>query len=554
MKTTFVSVKWAKHLQLVFLCVALIVTSFTGFTSAQPKENLVRKIEILVHTPASDAIRYDMVQMVAESWRQLGFEVVVTPLAWARISARAIKKMPRDFDVYPILWVGLSQRRDPDFFLYSLLHSSQVRARGLNGGYKNPDLDKLAEKQRLAATPEERKKLVMEAQALVVKDQAVTPIVVKQQVCPYNSRDFGNPVSQPGEGFSSFPSMLNFEPKGNRKVIRWGIPSRLVSLNPLNWVTALDHYSIRLIYDMLLRIDENGVVQNWAAEDLKVIDPLTYEVRIRPNMRFHDGKPVTADDVKFSFEYYKEQKSGWALAKVEPIKEIKVMDGHTVRFTLKHRFGAFVPAVLAEIYILPKHIWKDIPAKVGLSSAVDFANEKPIGSGPFKFGYHRKGEELLLTRFDGHFKPPKVDGVLRVQFTSVDGMAVALEKGEIDIAEGRKLLPIHAERLKGKPHLTVFAVPDIFPYMFVYNAMNKPFNDTAVRRALSYAVPRPRIVEQLLLGYGEPAYTYISPANKEWVNLNVEKFGFNMQKAKETLKTAGYQWDSKGRIYYPPGK
>ncbi|MDI6809188.1 MAG: ABC transporter substrate-binding protein [Candidatus Eisenbacteria bacterium] len=538
----------SKHVFITFFCAVFAVTGIGGFAKAQTP---VQRIEVLVHTPAEDVFRYDMVQIVAESWRELGFDISVTPLAWARISARALAQMPRDFDVYPILWVGQSQRLDPDFFVFSLLHSSQIQEGGLNGGYKNPEMDKLAEKQRTATTLGERKKAVIDAQALVMREQGVTPIVLKHQIFPYNSRDFGGAVSQPGEGFNSFPSMMTFEPKTSRKTLRWGVPSALASLNPLNWVTAIDHYTIRLIYDMLFRIDEKGMPQKWAAEDLKIIDPLTYEVRLRPDMKFHDGQPVTTEDVKFSYEYYRDQKSGWAMTKVDRIKEIKVIDQHTMRFILKEPFAAFVPAVLAELYILPKHIWKDVPSKLGLSRAQDFANEKPIGSGPFKFAYHRKGEELLLNRFEAHFQPPKVDGVLRVQYTSIDGMAMSLEKGEIDVAEGRKLMPVHAERLKGKAHITLAVVEDIYPYMFIYNTFRKPFNDPAVRRALSYAIPRQRIVDQLLMVYGAPATTYIGPANKEWVNTNVEKFDYDMKKARETLKAAGYQWDSKGRICYP---
>ena len=91
-------------------------------------------------------------------------------------------------------------------------------------------------------------------------------------------------------------------------------------------------------------------------------------------------------------------------------------------------------------------------------------------------------------------------------------------------------------------------------YHINYNMRRKPFDDKAVRHALTYAIPKQLILDRLLEGYGEITHSIITPANKFRHNPSVRKFDFDMEQAKKTLADAGYEWDDNGRIYYPPGK
>jgi len=190
---------------------------------------------------------------------------------------------------------------------------------------------------------------------------------------------------------------------------------------------------------------------------------------------------------------------------------------------------------------------------VGLKNAQDFPNEKPVGSGPFKVIYWRRNEELKMERFADHFAKPNIEGILYIPYANVQGLFAGVEVGECDLG-GWWMQPLQAEQLKKAKHLKILNVKDHGYYHMNLNIRRKPFDDVAVRRALAYATPKQLIVDRLLEGYGEITHAIIASANEFWYNPNVEKFDFNMERAKRTLSDAGYEWDDKGRIYYPEKK
>ena len=89
----------------------------------------------------------------------------------------------------------------------------------------------------------------------------------------------------------------------------------------------------------------------------------------------------------------------------------------------------------AQIFILPKHIWQDIPEKVDVDDVLNFANESPVGSGPFQFDYWDRGKEMKVSAFKDHFHAPKCAGIVRIAYGSHDAMAAAIERGNV-IAPG----------------------------------------------------------------------------------------------------------------------
>ena len=101
-------------------------------------------------------------------------------------------------------------------------------------------------------------------------------------------------------------------------------------------------------------------------------------------MRWHDGKPVTAEDVKFSFDYHKKWKAPFFLPALSNVVAVEVPSANTVRIRLENPSAPFVSTVLAGMFLIPKHIWESIPEKAGVDDPLKFANDKPVGSGPFK--------------------------------------------------------------------------------------------------------------------------------------------------------------------------
>lgn len=518
-----------------------------------PEDRKVRELELYVTTADYDPIRYEFGLMAAENWRKLGFAVKTTPIEWSRMSQTC--NVEHEYDFYTLNWAGRSERIDPDFFTYMVLHSTQVgKGQQNHNGYQSAEFDKIAELQRVTMDQEKRKEAVWKAQEIFAKDQPHTPIVTRNQLMPYNARDWDNITPVLGEGLNDIYNFLSIKPKTDRKILKWGYPSDVTVMNPLATVNTHDFQTLRLIYDRLMQVNPKGVPEKWAAEEIKTVSDTTIDVTIRAGMKFHDGKPVTAEDIKFSFEYPAKTKSGYFMGLLEPIKEVAVTGERSIRFVLKSPLAPFFANVLGQVFIIPKHIWQDIPEKAGLTKMQDFPNTQPIGSGMFKLEYWRRNEEMKLVRNDNHYSKPAIEGILKIPYANVQGMVAGVEKGEADFG-GWWIEPLQVRQLQQTaPHIKVAEVRNHGYYHINYNMRRKPYDDIAVRKALGHAIPKQLILERLLEGFGEITHSYIAPANEYWHNPNVEKVDFNLDKARKILADAGYEWGSDGRVYYPAGK
>ncbi|MBT4090673.1 MAG: methyltransferase, partial [Deltaproteobacteria bacterium] len=186
-----------------------------------------------------------------------------------------------------------------------------------------------------------------------------------------------------------------------------------------------------MIYDRLFRIGPNGDPVPWIATSYKVTKGNNIKLKIRKGMLWHDGKPLTAEDVKFTFDYFIKWKSPYFLKQLANIEKVSVDGKYAVTIKLKSPNAPFIQNVLGGVFIIPKHIWQDIPAKTDVSDALNYANDNPVGSGPFKFDHWNRGRELKVSAFKKHFKAPKVDGIIRVVYGSHD--AALLPEGRIGL-------------------------------------------------------------------------------------------------------------------------
>ncbi|MHB1654605.1 MAG: ABC transporter substrate-binding protein, partial [Desulfitobacteriaceae bacterium] len=249
----------------------------------------------------------------------------------------------------------------------------------------------------------------------------------------------------------------------------------------------------------------------------------------------------------------KEVKSPYFLGMVQPIKSIDIIDDLTVKFNLNESFASFISNTLAQMYIFPEHIWKPILDKQGPKGVLEYENKDIIGSGPFKLEYWRKDEEMKLVRNDDYFHKSAIEGILSIPYANGQGMVAAVEQGQADFT-GWWVEVIQADKMKKNPNLEVVDIPDIGLYHINFNMRRMPFDNKAVRLAMSYVIPKQKIIDQLLEGHGQVANSMIGPANKFWHDPNIKTFDYDQKKAFQILKDAGYQWDENGKIYYPEGK
>jgi peptide/nickel transport system substrate-binding protein len=544
---------WFMVVLLLFLSACTSSASTSGekevtlpVTADLPKGRKVDKIILNVPTKEEDFIQHEYGFLLAEEWKKLGLDVVVEPLNGE--SLLRLTENESEFDVMTGIWNGNADKFDPDFFIYQTLHSN-----GYNKtGYKNPDYDALAAGQRTAMDQTKRKEIVKKAEELFLQEIPYAPVFRRDLLIAYNDEKFTNLQFTSGEDLNSFWTFMSIEPTGINKYVRWANSNEIESMNPLASTSMQDFQVTRLIYDTLVKINDRGEPENWAAESVEDVngDGLTYLVKIREGLKFHDGEKVTADDVQFSFNLVKQVKSATFSHLVEPVDKVEVMNEQSLQITLKEPYAPFVNQTLSQLYIFPLHYWGPILEKDGPKGVIQHKNDKPIGSGPFTLAYWEKGKEVKLDTDNGHFSPAKVNGILRILYKDTDEMIAAVKNGQAEIG-GESLLPEQAEALKESGNVQIAQVPNIGLDHIIYNNRIKPFDDIAVRKALTLSIPKETIVEEILKGAGKEANSLISPANQIWHSPETSGYEYNLTSAIDTLKEAGYEWDEKGKLYYP---
>lgn len=261
----------------------------------------------------------------------------------------------------------------------------------------------------------------------------------------------------------------------------------------------------RLVYSSLWRIDSQLQLQNDLAERYELsADHKEYTVHIRPGVTWHDGQPLTADDVVYTIQSIQAPDYASPLASSFSGVTVEKVDGQTVRFKLKQPYAPFLSSLT--VSIAPKHVWENIPPKnVALAEQM----LKPVGTGPFKFSdltTRRKTGEittLRLMRNENFYGPtPYLDGMTFNFFTSYEDGLKALISGQVD---GLGFLPLQlVERAKAR-HTVVLdelKLPQYFALFF--NPDKHPaLRDAKVRQALSLATDRQQLLTEALAGAGE---------------------------------------------------
>ncbi|HEX5529940.1 MAG TPA: ABC transporter substrate-binding protein [Methylomirabilota bacterium] len=288
------------------------------------------------------------------------------------------------------------------------------------------------------------------------------------------------------------------------------------------------------LHDALVKPMPGGLMtpslaESWTASK----DGLSYEFVIRKNARFHTGDPVTAEDVKFTFERYKG--SAAKLLK-EKVKEIQVLAPNRVRFVLKEPWPDFMAfygtSATGAGWIVPKKYIE----KVG----EDGFKRAPVGAGPYKFVSFTPGIELTLEAFGDYWrKAPQVKRLVMRSIPDETTRAAAVKTGEVDVAYlfGGAV----AEDLKRSPGVRVVA-PLLYG-MYWLDFLDQwdpksPWHDRRVRQAASLAIDRNAINQAEMLGLGKAAGAFVPPEFD--FALKVDPPAYDPKRAKQLMVEAGY--------------
>jgi len=287
------------------------------------------------------------------------------------------------------------------------------------------------------------------------------------------------------------------------------------------------------MHDAMAKAMPEGPIAPCLAESWTMAgDGLSYTFVLRPNVRFHNGEPVTAEDVKFSFERYRG--ASHQLMK-NRVATVETPDGLHVRFQLKAPwpdFLTFYAAASGAGWIVPKKYVEQV-GEVGFKKA-------PIGAGPYKFASFTPGLELVCEAFEGYWR--KIPAVKRLVFKVIPDEATrlaALQRGEIDIAYSIRG-ELAAELMRTR-ELTIKAAVGSAPFWLYFPEqwdLNSPWHDQRVRQAVSLAIDRKTMNEALTLGHSHLTGS-IFPENFDfyWQPPEPE---YDPARAKKLLADAGF--------------
>lgn len=308
------------------------------------------------------------------------------------------------------------------------------------------------------------------------------------------------------------------------------IESSPTNLDPRVGLDAQSERIDGLLFDNLLSRDEHLSVQPGLAERWEIPDPKTYVFHLRRGVHFSDGRPLTARDVKWSFDSLLQGKiRSTKAAAYRFVDHIDPPDDYTVIFHLKQPWAALLWNVAGGggMGIVP------------YGSGAE-ASQHPIGSGPFRFVSAEQDKEVIIERNPSYWgEKAKLERVRFAVVPDTTTRALELRKGSADV-EINALTPDMESALAREPRLAMMRGPGTRLAYMAFNLRDPILKEVRVRQAIAYALDRRPLIRYLLGGEARPADSVLPP--ESWAyDPRVRKYAYDPAKAKRLLDDAGYQ-------------
>ncbi|MEX0672658.1 MAG: peptide ABC transporter substrate-binding protein [Candidatus Paceibacterota bacterium] len=320
-------------------------------------------------------------------------------------------------------------------------------------------------------------------------------------------------------------------------------------INPLLAVSDADQDLVSLIYAGPLKKMPDGTLVLDLAENIEVSeDAMTFTVTLRTDAVFHDGEPVSARDLAFTVDRARDPQLRSPVRGDWNGVDIEITGEHTVTFTLDEPYAPFLENLT--LGILPAHLWNSLSASQFPSSP---HNDSPIGAGPYRVNSFTRDQETAATTyelaaFDNYVHgKPYISSITVRSFTNKAELYDALKNGDVDSASG--IDPAVAEELiDAGVRINTGYLPRIFGVFFNHNK-NDIFSDTSLRQALSSAVDKEAVIEDVLAGYGA---SIASPAPRDLIeDIGINQSAFatsSLDTARELLDDAGWTNEAIGSV------
>jgi peptide/nickel transport system substrate-binding protein len=317
------------------------------------------------------------------------------------------------------------------------------------------------------------------------------------------------------------------------------IESSPANLDPRIGTDAFSERIDELLFDSLVRKDEHFALHPWVAESWDIPDPLTYVFHLRHGVRFHDGRPVTAKDVKWSIDSMTNGtviSSKTATTSYQHIASIEAADDYTVVFHMKEPDSGL--------------LWNLSDGAMGI---VPYGSDKqfnlhPIGSGAFKFVRNVQDNEVVVVRNDDYWADkPKVERVRFAVVPDATTRALELRKGSADI-DINSLTADMVGSLRRDPTLRIEQEPGTPVQYLGFNLRDPVLSDVRVRQAIAYAIDTRPIIDYLWRNTVRQATSVLPP--QHWAfDSNLQAYPHDPDKARLLLNEAGYSMEAGKRLH-----
>jgi peptide/nickel transport system substrate-binding protein len=311
-----------------------------------------------------------------------------------------------------------------------------------------------------------------------------------------------------------------------------GLNSDARSLDPVLTMDATTIRVLRHLYDALFFRDRDMKVIPELAESYKFDDNLTWLIRLRKGIKFHNGEPFNADAVKTTIDFVlNPENKAITRSLVDRIDRVEAVDDYTVKIVTKEPFIT-LPENLIEVFIAPPKLVKE--------KGMTHLTSNPVGTGPYKLKSWAKDREIVLVKNESYFKgvPPIDEIVVRI-IPEVGPRVSALVVGEVDLIPD---VPPHLiQQINGSRTAKVKGVPGRRVIFIALDNVNEgPMRDVRVRQAMNYGVNVDEIIRTVMEGYATRIPGPLIPINTGY-DPTLKPYPYDPKKARELLKEAGYE-------------
>jgi peptide/nickel transport system substrate-binding protein len=335
-------------------------------------------------------------------------------------------------------------------------------------------------------------------------------------------------------------------PAGPRDTLVFAASADATTLDPHNTTDTESDQVIMMMYETLIGFDQDMKIVPRLAERWEVApDGVTWTFHLRTGVRFHDGTPFNAEAVRRNFARVLDPVAKHKrLVLFSMVDTVEAPDESTVRIVTKYPFGAFEPTMAhVSAAIVSPTVAEQFGKEFGLGA------DRASGTGPYRIASWKKDQEIVLERNDDYWgEKGRTKRIVYRPVPEAAARVLALEAGDVDVIT--RVPSADIARLEKDPGIRVTKTPSVGMQQFRFNVTKKPYDDVRVRQAISLAINRRAIVDNLVSSFARPSTSALTPIMRGYANLG--EIPHDPGKARQLLAAAGYPKGFKTRIATTP--